>query len=72
MKGRRLRLPCALRGANLIVRVQAGLFAVADRQQLRQSLWWFLYLGGIVASTGAQLQPEQLQPDQLQPIVEMR
>jgi len=33
------------------VLVPEGLFALADRQQLRQGLWWFLYLGGIVAIT---------------------
>ena len=41
----------SLRGASLIVLVPAGLFALADRQQLRHGLWWFLYLGGIVAIT---------------------
>jgi amino acid transporter len=45
----------ALRGASLIVLVPAGLFALADRQQLRQGLWWFLYLGGIVAITAIEL-----------------
>ena len=41
----------SLRGASLIVLVPAGLFAMADRQHLRHGLWWFLYLGGIVAIT---------------------
>ena len=41
----------SLRGASLIVLVPAGLFALADRQHLRHGLWWFLYLGGIVAIT---------------------
>ena len=44
-----------LRGASLIVLVPAGLFALADRQQLRHGLWWFLYLGGIVAITSVPL-----------------
>lgn len=45
----------ALRGASLIVLVPAALFALADRQQLRQGMWWFLYLGGIVAITALPL-----------------
>ncbi|MEB3326238.1 MAG: APC family permease [Synechococcus sp.] len=45
----------SIRGASLIVLVPAGLFALVDRQQLRHGLWWFLYLGGIVAITGVQL-----------------
>ena len=45
----------SLRGASLIVLVPAGLFALADRQHLRQGLWWFLYLGGIVAITALPL-----------------
>ncbi len=45
----------ALRGACLVVLVPAALFALVDRQQLRQGLWWFLYLGGIVAITSLAL-----------------
>jgi hypothetical protein len=45
----------ALRGASLIVLVPAALFALADRQHLRQGWWWFLYLGGIVAITALPL-----------------
>jgi amino acid transporter len=45
----------SLRGASLIVLVPAGVFALADRQQLCHGLWWFLYLGGIVAITNIEL-----------------
>ncbi len=45
----------SLRGASLIVLVPAGVFALADRQHLGHGLWWFLYLGGIVAITAIEL-----------------
>lgn len=46
----------SLRGACLIVLVPAAVFAMTDRQQLRQGLWWFLYLGGLVAITALALE----------------